>query len=66
VNFLRIIGSIKPLELSLVVMNFILVALLWNQFYLVVTLRSVNFERYVTADLVIDEVLSHCLVEGHR
>jgi hypothetical protein len=62
--FTEWLWGLKPLEISLVFMNFILVALLWNQFSLAVNLRSINFERYIAADLVIDEVLSHCIVEG--
>jgi hypothetical protein len=62
----RAFGSIRPLELSLVVMNCVLVALLWNQFHLVVNLRSVNFERYVAADLEIDKVLANCIAEDRR
>jgi hypothetical protein len=58
------IGGIKPLEVSLVFMNFILVALLWVQLAGVTNARSVNIERYVHADLEIDTVLSNCLVEG--
>jgi hypothetical protein len=64
--FTEWLWGLKPLEISLVFMNLILVALLWNQFSLVVSLRSVNFERYVLADLEIDRVLSNCIVEGYR
>jgi hypothetical protein len=62
--FTEWLWGLKPLEISLVLMNLILVALLWNQFSLVVSLRSVNFERYVLADLEIDRVLANCIVEG--
>jgi hypothetical protein len=64
--FTEWLWGLKPLEISLVFMNFILVALLWNQFSLAVNLRSINFERYVAADLEIDRVLSNCIVEGYR
>jgi hypothetical protein len=57
---------LKPLELSLMFMNLILVALLWYQLDTVTNARSVNIERYVLADLEIDTVLSNCIVEGFR
>jgi hypothetical protein len=60
------IGGLKPLELSLVFMNLILVALVWAQLSGVTNARSVNIERYVAADLEIDRVLSNCIVEGYR
>jgi hypothetical protein len=60
------IGRIRPLELSLVLMNLFLVALLWSQLAGVTNARSLNIERYVAADLEIDMVLSNCIVEGYR
>jgi hypothetical protein len=60
------IGRMRPLEISLVVLNLCLIALLWNLFISVTDARSVNLERYVDADLVTDQVLSNCIVEGYR
>jgi hypothetical protein len=60
------IGRTRPLEMSLVILNLCLIALMWNQFALTTNARSLNFGRYVAADLITDEVLSNCIVEGYR
>jgi hypothetical protein len=60
------VGRLRPLEISLVFMNLLLMALVWYQFATVTGARSVNIERYVAADLIIDGVLSNCIVEGYR
>jgi hypothetical protein len=60
------IGRIRPLEMSLVILNLCLIALLWNLFVSVTNARSDNLERYVYADLITDQVLSNCIVEGYR
>jgi hypothetical protein len=60
------IGRIRPLEMSLVILNLCLIALLWNLFLSVTNARSDNLERYVYADLVTDQVLANCIVEGYR
>jgi hypothetical protein len=60
------LGAIRPLEMSLVALNLCLIALMWNLFVSVTNARSINLERYVAADLVTDQVLSNCIVEGYR
>jgi hypothetical protein len=64
--FTEWLWHLKPLELSLVLMNLILVALVFYQLSLATNARSLNIERYVLADLEIDGVLSNCIVEGYR
>jgi hypothetical protein len=59
-------GAIRPLEISLVILNLCLMALMWHQLALATNARSVNLERYVYADLITDQVLSNCIVEGYR
>jgi hypothetical protein len=60
------IGRIRPLEMSLVILNLCLLALIFSMLSAVTDARSLNIGRYVEADLIIDEVLSRCLVESYR
>jgi hypothetical protein len=60
------IGRTRPLEMSLVILNLCLIVLMWNLFNNTTNARSLNMERYVTADLIIDEVLSKCILENFR
>jgi hypothetical protein len=52
--------------MSLVILNLCLIALMWNLFNNTTNARSFNMERYVHADLITDQVLSNCIVEGYR
>jgi hypothetical protein len=63
---LHAIGQLKPLELTLVIMNLVLVTEVWHELDLNSGMRSTNIERYVGADLETDRVLSNCIVEGYR
>jgi hypothetical protein len=63
-GFLDAIGRLKPLEISLFIMNMALVAEVWHELDAASAMRSTNIERYVQADLVTDSVLAGCLVEG--
>jgi hypothetical protein len=47
-------------------LNLCLLALIFSMLSAVTNARSLNIGRYVEADLIIDEVLSNCIVEGYR
>jgi regulatory protein YycH of two-component signal transduction system YycFG len=50
------------LELSLVVMNLVLLYLIWQMTAATGQMRSENIEHYVSSSREIDAMLSNCLV----
>lgn len=53
---------LKPLEITLFVMNLALVAEVWHEFDAAARMRSENIARYVLADIATDTVLAGCVV----
>jgi hypothetical protein len=53
---------IKPMELSLVFMNFVLVAEVAHQIFLASETRSTNIARFVKADKEANALLADCFV----
>jgi hypothetical protein len=65
-GFATAVGRLRPLEISLVILNLCLLALIFSMLSAVTNARSLNIGRYVEADLITDQVLSNCIVEGYR
>jgi hypothetical protein len=56
---------LKPLEITLFIMNLALVVEVWHEIDQVSFQRSENIKHYVMADIATDNVLALCLVRGH-
>ena len=58
-----VLGSLKPVEVSLVIMNLVLVAEVWHELDLASATRSVHIARIVMADIAADQALALCVIE---
>ena len=59
------IKNTKPMELSLVVMNLLLVYIMWDQFAVTGELRSVKLLKFVQADYELNVLLATCILHPH-